>query len=96
MTLYQYTQDKKDTSACTGPCATVWPPAAAAAAPAAPTGDSGTMGLIIRADGVKQVTYNGLPVYHFSRDTNPGDTTGQGFGNGSWKVVQPGNAAPAS
>ena len=93
MTLYQFATDKKDTSACTGQCATTWPPLTASAAPAAPAGDSGTIGLITRPDGTKQVTYNGLPLYGYSKDTKQGDTTGQGVG-GLWKVVQSGNSAP--
>jgi predicted lipoprotein with Yx(FWY)xxD motif len=95
MTLYQYAKDTKDTSACTGQCATAWPPLSASATPAAPAGDSGTIGLITRPDGTKQVTYNGLPLYHFAKDTKQGDATGQGLA-GAWKVVQPGNAAPAA
>jgi predicted lipoprotein with Yx(FWY)xxD motif len=95
MTLYQFAKDTKDTSNCTGQCATAWPPAAASTAPAAPAGDSGTVGLITRPDGTKQVTYNGLPLYRYSKDTKQGDTAGQGVG-GAWKVVQPGNTAPSA
>ena len=31
---------------------------------------------ITRDDGTIQVTYNGLPLYHYSGDSPPGDTTG--------------------
>ncbi|MGZ8438315.1 MAG: hypothetical protein ACXWXR_07220, partial [Candidatus Limnocylindrales bacterium] len=35
------------------------------------------LGTIVRADnGATQVTYNGKPVYFFSKDTAPGDTNG--------------------
>jgi hypothetical protein len=38
---------------------------------------TGTLGTITRADnGAVQVTYNGLPLYFFSKDTKPGDTNG--------------------
>jgi predicted lipoprotein with Yx(FWY)xxD motif len=93
ITLYQFATDKRDTSACTGQCATSWPPLTASAAPAAPAGDSGTIGLITRPDGTKQVTYNGLPLYRYSKDAKQGDTTGQGVG-GLWHIVQSGNSAP--
>src|SRR5581483_2981787 len=48
---------------------------------------------IDRADGSKQVTYNGMPLYYWQGDKAPGDTTGQGVGN-VWWVVAP--AAPPS
>jgi predicted lipoprotein with Yx(FWY)xxD motif len=48
-----------------------------------------------RPDGSKQITYNGIPLYYYVRDTKPGDTTGQGVGN-LWKVVAPGDTPPAS
>ncbi len=44
-----------------------------------------------RSDGKTQVTYNGHPLYTFTGDSNPGDTSGQGvnvFG-GLWYAVSP-------
>jgi predicted lipoprotein with Yx(FWY)xxD motif len=81
MTLYTFTKDVagSGTSACTGACLTNWP-ALTIAAGDTPTGDStvtGTLGTIVRADtGATQVTYNGLPLYFFAKDTKPGDTNG--------------------
>jgi hypothetical protein len=44
-----------------------------------PTGLNATsFGGITRADGAKQTTYNGWPLYCFIKDTKPGDTNGQG------------------
>ena len=43
---------------------------------------------ITRADGKKQTTYKGLPLYYFSKDVKPGDTTGQGFKD-LWSVAKP-------
>ena len=42
-----------------------------------------------RPDGTKQVTYHGLPLYHYAKDTKAGDMTGQGLSSfgGSWFVV---------
>ena len=81
MTLYTFTKDVagSGTSNCTGGCLTVWP-ALTINAGDTPTGDatvSGTLGTITRADnGQTQVTYNGLPLYFFSKDKAAGDTNG--------------------
>ena len=81
MTVYTFTKDVagSGTSACTGGCLTVWP-ALTVAAGETPTGGpgvTGTLGTITRSDtGAAQVTYNGLPLYFFSKDTKPGDTNG--------------------
>jgi predicted lipoprotein with Yx(FWY)xxD motif len=80
MTLYSFSKDTANsgTSACTGGCATKWPPltVAAGTTPSAGAGASGKLGTISRADGTTQVTYNGLPVYFYSGDTAAGDTNG--------------------
>lgn len=47
------------------------------------------MTLIERTDGTTQVAYNGIPLYYWQADVNPGDTTGQGVGD-VWFVVAPG------
>src|SRR5512147_2041438 len=81
MTLYTFTKDVagSGTSACTGGCLDNWP-ALTITAGDTPTGDStvtGTLGTIVRSDnGATQVTYNGLPLYFFAKDTAPGDTNG--------------------
>ncbi len=44
---------------------------------------------IKRADGTKQITYNGHPLYYFAGDTSAGDANGEGskaFG-AEWYVV---------
>ena len=41
---------------------------------------------ITRPDGTTQITFYGQPLYTFSGDAKPGDTTGQGTG-GVWFVV---------
>jgi predicted lipoprotein with Yx(FWY)xxD motif len=80
MTLYQFASDVANSgkSACNGSCATTWPPltVATGTTTSAGTGASGTLGTITRDDGTVQVTYNGVPLYHYSGDSAPGDTTG--------------------
>jgi predicted lipoprotein with Yx(FWY)xxD motif len=81
MTVYTFTKDVagSGTSACTGGCLTTWP-ALTVDPGVAPTGDAsvtGALGTITRVDnGAIQVTYKGLPLYFFSKDTAPGDTNG--------------------
>jgi predicted lipoprotein with Yx(FWY)xxD motif len=89
LTLYTYSKDKphSGTSACTGACATAWPPLAAPVK--APPGARlpGKLGVITRPDGVKQVTLNGYPLYFYVGDKTPGQATGNGIG-GNWHVIK--------
>src|SRR5439155_9418277 len=64
ITLYRYDRDSAGTSNCTGSCATVWPPLAAAGGTlTGGSGVTGTLATISRADGSQQDTYNGTPPY---------------------------------
>ena len=89
-TLYAFAKDKHDKSACYGACAAYWPALVSSAKARPGKGVRGSLlGLTKRADGKRQVTYAGHPLYRFSGDTKPGDTTGEGltdFG-GAWDVV---------
>lgn len=86
-TLYVFTKDKPNVSNCSGKCATIWPPfTETKSAPTLPAGVTGTIGVITRSDGTHQLTYNGLPLYYFNKDTKAGETNGEGFG-GVWSVV---------
>ena len=85
MTLYMFDKDAADKSNCNGPCATNWPPLTAAA-DAKPSGD---WTLVTRADGKMQWAYKGHPLYDWSKDQKPGDTTGDGFLNGAWHAARP-------
>jgi len=89
MTVYEFDKDTKGSgkSACTGGCASLWPAVTASGTPTL-TGVSGTVGTITRADGTKQVTLNGHPLYTYANDAKPGDVTGQGVA-GIWWVVSP-------
>jgi predicted lipoprotein with Yx(FWY)xxD motif len=91
-TLYLFKADVGAKSACTGGCATAWPPLLATAKPTAGTGlTASKLATITRSDGTQQVTYNGHPVYLFIKDKKPGQTTGQGvtaFG-AAWFALTP-------
>jgi predicted lipoprotein with Yx(FWY)xxD motif len=79
--LYLYTRDEHEVSNCAGGCALAWPPVLTVDDPVACEGLSeDRIGSISRGDGVKQVTYNGWPLYYFAADEKPGDTLGQDQG----------------
>jgi predicted lipoprotein with Yx(FWY)xxD motif len=78
-TLYLFQKDSGTTSACTGACASAWPPLRANGKPTAGSGaNASLLGTTARSDGASQVTYNGHPLYTFTSDQKPGDTNGQG------------------
>jgi len=90
MSVYLFAKDTKDSgmSACTGSCAATWPPVLAGSDAPVAEGVTGKVGTIATPDGKKQLTINGMPVYHFVKDKAPGDITGQGVG-GVWYLVNP-------
>ena len=86
MTLYTFTRDTpmSGKSTCNGPCATAWPPLPVASS-AKPMGG---YSVVTRDDGTKQWAYKGAPLYYWSKDSKPGDKTGDGV-NGVWKIARP-------
>jgi predicted lipoprotein with Yx(FWY)xxD motif len=90
-TLYRFDHDTASPSAsnCNGSCATLWPPVVSTGGTPQLKGvDAKLVSTVTRADGTKQVTLNGWPLYRYSPDAKPGDTKGQGFG-GIWFVTAP-------
>jgi predicted lipoprotein with Yx(FWY)xxD motif len=78
-TLYDFEADEGTTSACSGACATAWPPVPATGAHQVGTGvKKSLVGHTTRADGTQQLTYDGRPLYYYAGDSAPGSTTGQG------------------
>jgi predicted lipoprotein with Yx(FWY)xxD motif len=95
MTVYVFDRDQEGVSNCSGNCAQTWPPLLLDAGdPIAPAGLNGTLSTIDRADGARQVAFNGRPLYFFANDAQPGDTKGDGVG-GIWHVVAVAPAAHA-
>jgi predicted lipoprotein with Yx(FWY)xxD motif len=99
-TLYLFKKDAGTKSACTGACARAWPPLRASGKPTVGNAASASMvGTTPRSDGKPQVTYNGHPVYTFTGDQNPGDTSGQGvnaFGARWYAISAAGNQVAAT
>jgi predicted lipoprotein with Yx(FWY)xxD motif len=98
-TVYLFKKDPGTKSACSGACATAWPPVVTTAKPAAGSGvKASLLGTTTRSDGKRQVTYNGHPLYLYVGDQGPGDTNGEGStGFGAlWLALSPaGNGVSA-
>jgi predicted lipoprotein with Yx(FWY)xxD motif len=89
-TLYLFKKDAGTKSACTGACATAWPPLRASGKPTVGGGAKASLvGTARRSDGKPQVTYNGHPLYTFIKDTKAGDTNGEGLNafGGRWLAI---------
>ena len=91
-TLYLFTKDSGTKSACSGACATAWPPLRASGKPTVSGGAKASLvRTTTRSDRKPQVTYNGHPLYGFIKDKKSGETNGEGltaFG-GSWFAISP-------
>jgi predicted lipoprotein with Yx(FWY)xxD motif len=102
-TLYRFALDTPGKSACTGTCLQYWPIVVAPATlPSSVEGVTAALGSITRADGTKQLTVTGYPMYTYVGDKDPGMTSGQGLNlsGGLWWAVSPDGAqvtkAPSS
>ena len=83
-TVYTFDKDAANSgkSACSGPCAALWPPVAVGLTqPAVP------YSVISRDDGNKQLAYQGKPLYLYASDQKPGDRLRDGFKD-IWHVVK--------
>lgn len=90
--LYAFTKDPRGRTACSGACAVRWPPYLVSQSPRAGAGAAASkLGVTRRADGSRQVTYAGRPLYHYVGDRAPLQIlcqTVREFG-GLWLVVRP-------
>ena len=91
-TLYAFTKDQGDKSACSGQCAANWP-ALAGPATAGTGAQAGLLSTAMQADGTSQVTYGGKLLYYFAGDAKPGDVNGQGVGKVWYAVTAEGELA---
>jgi predicted lipoprotein with Yx(FWY)xxD motif len=90
--LYGFTKDPRKRSACSGACAKAWPPYVVRGPVRAGAGvKASLLGTIRRANGTRQVTYAGRPLYYYVGDKKPRQILCQNvreFG-GLWLVVRP-------
>jgi predicted lipoprotein with Yx(FWY)xxD motif len=91
-TLYTFTKDgrKRDRCVSISGCTGVWPMLKTSARPVAGSGvRHSLLGTIKLAGGARQVTYAGHPLYTYSGDFGPGQTSYVGasqFG-GTWNAI---------
>ena len=84
--VYTYSKDKKNGKpTCAGVCAETWIPATGTPQAGPASVFPGQFGLVTGAGGVKQITYDGHPLY-LLKDAKPLAVTGNGQG-GVWHVV---------
>src|SRR5262249_26293786 len=91
-TLYASTRDRRGRSSCSGACAAVWPPYIAGDDPqVGPGAHFSLLGTTRRADGKRQVTYAGRPLYYYIGDRKPGQILCQNVSEygGRWLIVRP-------
>ena len=96
-TLYAFSGDSPKESSCEGACEKAWPPLLVEHGEPQPSNGAAAarLGTIERADGSRQVTYAGHPLYSYSGDKQPGEAGGQGasaFG-GTWGALKGSGAA---
>lgn len=98
MTVYIYTADSANKSACTGTCATVWPPVIVPKG-TKPKGGPGVNKLgTLSVGGKLELTWNKHPLYTYVLDTGPGVVNGNAVkeGSGVWYAATVKNASAAA
>jgi predicted lipoprotein with Yx(FWY)xxD motif len=90
-TVYAFTADKRRKDVCVkrSGCTSVWPLVTTHGKPQAGQGVNRSMLGTINVNGKTQVTYGGHPLYKYSGDFSPGDTSYVGFNQfrGVWKAL---------
>jgi predicted lipoprotein with Yx(FWY)xxD motif len=96
MTLYHLSGERNGKFICTSSaCLHVWHPLSPSAGE--PSGSVGSLATVKRPDGTEQVTYKGTPLYTFTQDQKPGETSGQGIKDvGTWTAVTTGSESSSA
>jgi predicted lipoprotein with Yx(FWY)xxD motif len=87
-TLYWFTKDKTNMSACSGDCIKAWPAFKVDSFVVPSALSASDFASITRADGTTQATYKGYPLYYWVKDTARGEVSGQNVGK-VWFVIDP-------
>ena len=89
MSLYYSRKDPPGKSVCIGDCIKKWPVFYTRKVAVSKKLSKKDFAVIIRSDGIKQMTYKGRPLYYFVNDAAAGDMNGEGVDN-VWHVIYPG------
>lgn len=87
-TLYFFASDAAGVPTCTGGCETAWPLYYSSDASTDLNLNKAEVGEVTRADGRKQSTYRGYPLYYYAGDSAAGQIKGDGV-SGIWFVAKP-------
>jgi predicted lipoprotein with Yx(FWY)xxD motif len=89
LTLYSLSVEKNGNFICKGSCLKDWHPLVVARG-VKPTGPV-ALGTVKRPDdGLRQVTFEGRPLYTFDSDSKKGDANGEGIKDvGTWHAATP-------
>jgi predicted lipoprotein with Yx(FWY)xxD motif len=87
-TLYMFGNDVAGTPSCSGACEVTWPLYYSANASTDLNLPAAEVGVVTRADGRKQSSYKGYPLYYYKDDAAAGQTNGDAVG-GIWFVAKP-------
>jgi predicted lipoprotein with Yx(FWY)xxD motif len=98
-TLYLFAGDTANVSKLSNAGLSVWPRFIASGTVKAGAGaQAARIGTVTSPRGVRQVTYNGHPLYYYVGDTSPGSTRGQALNEfgALWYVLSPSGTAITS
>ena len=85
--LYTYAKDTKGAPpTCTGSCAEIWLPLTGSPVVSAAVSGLGALATVADANGARQVTYDGMPLYTY-KGAKPLATAGNGI-EGLWHVIK--------
>lgn len=100
--LYSADQEADGEILCVDGCTAIWLPLTLPAGAAGPTADDDVqdrLGVVARPDGTEQISFDGMPLYRFAEDPEPGAVTGDGFSDTfagtlfTWHVASPAGAS---
>ena len=86
-TLYFFARDVAGDANCTGACLDTWPIFYKETPTLGKGMKAADFATITRADGNKQTTFKGWPLYYYKNDTKAGDVAGENVGN-VWMVAK--------
>lgn len=87
-TLYFFAPDVAGEATCSGTCTDTWPVFYSESLSLGKGLKATDFATITRADGSKQTTFKGWPLYYFKNDAKPGDVAGENVGK-VWMVAKP-------